>query len=46
MTPWLQGFYGVYSALFEKLTRAEMDAFENRADDDSRDCPAFPRWGT
>ncbi|KAG1670447.1 hypothetical protein FOA52_010183 [Chlamydomonas sp. UWO 241] len=39
-----KGFYGVYASLFEKLARAEMDAFASRNDDDKvKDCPTFPR---
>ena len=41
-----QGFYGVYSTLFEKLARQEAEAFKSRDEDEERDCPAFPRWGS
>ena len=42
----MQGFYGVYSTLFEKLARQEAEAFKSRDEDEERDCPAFPRWGS
>jgi hypothetical protein len=39
-----QGFYSVYSELFERLVRQEMEAFEGRDDEDqAKSPPSLPR---